>query len=243
MENAPAAPVAPAAPEAAGAPADGAATAPETAAPTGGTPTAPEAGTGETSGQPETFGRDYVEGLRGEAAGHRTKAKALQEELDAAKAERDAILEGLRKVTGGETAETSPEDLVASLTAERDRIAAERDAIRLEQTISAAARVPDVNADLDLLVPYLKGTGALSKIDATADDLAAQVAAVVTEAVTANPKLRATPVVPGSSGTAPEASKPAGPSQVTREEFSAMTAAERLAAVKEGRATSLLGGK
>ncbi|MGV0746397.1 hypothetical protein [Mycolicibacterium sp. XJ870] len=42
-----------------------------------------EAGPGGTETQPDTFTREYVEGLRKENADHRTKAKAAEERADA----------------------------------------------------------------------------------------------------------------------------------------------------------------
>lgn len=88
----------------------------------------------------------------------------------------------------------------AQIANERDAYRAEIAAYKLEQALTKAAN--SVDGDLDILVPFLRGTGALDKLDATAEDYTAQVAELVASAVESNPKLRkATPVVaPTRSG-------------------------------------------
>lgn len=88
----------------------------------------------------------------------------------------------------------------AQIANERDAARAEIAAYRLEQALTKAAN--KVDGDLDILVPYLRGTGALDKLDPTADDYNAQVAEIVTHAVEANAKLKkAAPVAaPARSG-------------------------------------------
>ncbi|MCZ4505926.1 hypothetical protein O4273_24150 [Rhodococcus ruber] len=88
----------------------------------------------------------------------------------------------------------------AQIANERDAARAEIAAYRLEQALTKAAN--NVDGDLDILVPYLRGTGALDKLDPTADDYNAHVAEIVTHAVEANAKLKkAAPVAaPARSG-------------------------------------------
>lgn len=88
----------------------------------------------------------------------------------------------------------------AQIANERDQIASKLRAYELEKALSKAATA--VDGDLDILTPYLKGTGALDALDPDADDYLDQVSAVVAAAVEANPKLRkAAPVAaPPRSG-------------------------------------------
>lgn len=201
--------------------------------------TPPPAETAETveggEAEADTFPRKVVEDLRGENAGHRTKNKALQDQLD-------ALMAGIKGLTGEDAeVEQTPEEALAAAQAERDAAATELRTMRLEKAIDAAAKTAD--ADPAALADSRTFMKKVADIDPTAEDHAAQVAALASEFVTANPKARATPAVPGSSGSAPEDAKPTGPQQLTRDELAALPASERLKAVRDGRTRDILAGK
>ncbi|MBD8056697.1 hypothetical protein ICV35_23905 [Rhodococcus ruber] len=159
----------------------------------------------------ETFDRDYVEKLRREAQTLRKKAKEDAEKAskEAAEAAEKALTERLGKALGfiQDDKPVDPQTLLEQAAEREAQIANERDAYRaqiqafqLDQALTKAANAAD--GDLDILVPFLRGTGALDKLDPTADDYTDQVSAVVAHAVESNPKLRkAAPVAaPTRSG-------------------------------------------
>ncbi|GAA4176557.1 hypothetical protein [Gryllotalpicola koreensis] len=154
--------------------------------------------------------------LRDENAKLRTGNKdAAQKAIDdaVAKARADAAAEqaqtigkALGLIKDDEPAD--PSKLIEQLTQERDSIKTERDALAKqraarteEDAIRAAAKTH--GADLDLVTPYLKGTGALTALDQNADDYAEQVSALVKATVDKNPKLREVLVASQSTGDAP----------------------------------------
>lgn len=177
----------------------------------------------DDSSEPQTFTPEYVEKLRRENAKLRVDNKdAVQKAIDdaVAKAKADAAAEqaqtigkALGLIKDDETAD--PNKLIETLTAERDSIKTERDelakqrAARTEEdAVRAAAEVH--GADLNLVTPYLKGTGALTDLDQTADDYTDQVSALVKATVEKNPKLREVLVASQSTGDAPTTGDPTG---------------------------------
>jgi len=147
----------------------------------------------------ETFDRAYVEKLRRNEQKLRAKAKedADKAAQAAAEAAEKALTERLGKALGliQDDQPVDPQVLLDQLAEEKAAVANERDAYRqqiaqfkAEQALTKAANA--VEGDLDILTPYLKGTGALDALDPDADDYADQVSAVVAAAVEANPKLR-----------------------------------------------------
>ena len=190
--------------------------------------------------QQDVFDRDYVEKLRKEAADYRTKRKEEAERAAQLEAELTKYRDGLKNLFGEGEAEKTPEDIIASLTAERDQAAQQLAQMRTDQALTAAAT--QAGADAELLTLVLKGKGALTDLDPTADDFAAQVAALVDAEVAANPKLRATPAVPQSSGSTPEDTTSPRTGQLTRADMANMTPREINEAVAAGRFRDVLGG-
>ena len=97
-------------------------------------------------------------------------------------------------------------------------------------------------ADAELLTLVLRGKGALTNLDPNADDFTAQVAALVDTEVAANPKLKATPAVPQSSGSTPEDTTSPRTGQLTRADMANMSPREINEAVAAGRFRDVLGG-
>ncbi len=150
--------------------------------------------------EPKSYDEAYVKKLRDEAAAARVKGKEAAERAaqEAAAAASKELTEKLAR-TLGLIDDTNPEQLLkaaadreATLAAERDSVASELRALRIEKALNAAA--DKVDGDTSILAPYLTGTGALNKLDPAADDFASQVEAIVTAAVESNPKLKKTAV-------------------------------------------------
>ena len=195
---------------------------------------------GTTPVEQDTFDREYVEKLRKEAADYRTKRKEEAERAAQLEAELTKYRDGLKNLFGEGEAEKTPEDIIASLTAERDQAAQQLAQMRTDQALTAAAT--QAGADAELLTLVLKGKGALTDLDPNADDFAAQVAALVDAEVAANPKLRATPAVPQSSGSTPEDTTSPRTGQLARADMANMTPREINEAVAAGRFRDVLGG-
>lgn len=188
----------------------------------------------------DVFDRDYVEKLRKEAADYRTKRKEEAEKASALEAELAKYRDGLKALTGEGETEKSPEDIIATLTAERDHAAQQLAQIRTESALTRAAA--DAGADAELLTLVLRGKNALTNLDPNSDDFHAQVAELVTAEVAANPKLKATPAVPQSSGSTPEDTASPRTGQLTRDDMARMSPKEINEAVAAGRFRDVLGG-
>ena len=205
-------------------------------------PASDPAPTNDPAPEPErdTFDRDYVEKLRREAADYRTKRKEEADRAAALEAELAKYRDGLKNLFGEGEPEQSPEDIIASLTQERDQAAQQLAAIRTESALTKAAN--EAGADAELLALVLKGKGALTDLNPNSDDFTAQIAELVTAEVAANPKLKATPAVPQSSGSTPEDATTPRTGQLTRADMANMTPKEINEAVAAGRFRDVLGG-
>lgn len=188
----------------------------------------------------DTFDREYVEKLRKEAADYRTKRKEEADRANQLETKMNAIIDGLKGLTGDGAPEQTPEQVIEALTAERDQAAQQLAAMRTDQALTAAAT--QAGADAELLTLVLRGKGALTNLDPNADDFTAQVAALVDTEVAANPKLKATPAVPQSSGSTPEDTTSPRTGQLTRADMANMTPREINEAVAAGRFRDVLGG-
>lgn len=190
--------------------------------------------------QPETFDREYVEKLRKEAAANRTRAKEHEEAVAAAQAEKDELIREFGKRLGfikdEDTEQADAQALMEQLTAERDAKAKELADLRSELALKDAATA--VNADTDLLIPYLRGTGALADLDPAADDYNAQVADVVKQAVESNPKL-ATQAVPRSSSVDSTNPNPAG-RKLTQDDLARLYAEGKYEEINKAAASGLI---
>lgn len=191
-------------------------------------------------GEPDMFDRAHVEKLRRTEAKYRTERNAERERAAALEAELAKYRDGLKALTGEGEAEKSPEDIIATLTQEREAAVQQLNTIRTESALAKAAN--DAGADAELLTLVLKGEGALTNLDPSTDDFHAQVAELVTAKVAANPKLKATPAVPQSSGSTPEDTATPRTGQLTRDDMTRMTPREINEAVQQGRFRDVLGG-
>lgn len=185
--------------------------APESPKPT--PPAAPEAVEGSADGG-KTFDLAYVEKLRKENAKNRTDDKAaIQAQIDEALTNgQKAWATELGKKLGviEDEAEATPESIIAALTTERDdfktkfETLSSRDLQRNERdAINAASDLHKGNSRL--VAAVLKNDGLLKDIDPTADDYAAQVAAVVKAEIEKDTTLRAVQVAPRSGSEVPPA--------------------------------------
>lgn len=190
-----------------------------------------------TATEPKTFDEDYVKGLRAEAAKYRTNAKTAAD--DAAKAARDDLTKTLGKALG-----LIKDDEPADPTELTKQIEAERDTARAARVELSVFRVAGKHqADADALLDSRAFLSRVKTLDPTAPDFASQVEDAVKTAVENNPKLRVVQAATkaGSDLSAGNADPEKG--QLTREQLAALTPTERLKAVKDGRARTLLGGK
>lgn len=174
-----------------------------------------------------------IKKLRREAAKYRTERNDLETKMN-------TIIDGLKGLTGDGAPEQTPEQVIEALTAERDTAAQQLNQMRTDSALTAAAT--NAGADAELLTLVLRGKGALTNLDPNADDFTAQVAALVDTEVAANPKLKATPAVPQSSGSTPEDTSSPRNGQLTRADMANMTPTEINEAVAAGRFRDVLGG-
>ncbi|NKS29218.1 hypothetical protein GS534_00545 [Rhodococcus hoagii] len=147
----------------------------------------------------KTYSEDYVRKLRKENADARVKGTEAAKKA-AEDAER-ALTERLGKALGfvKEDDPVDPAKLLEQAAQREEEIARERDAstaklraYEVKDALTTAASKHD--GDTAILIPYLKGEGLLDNLDPTADDFASQVDALVSKAVTNNPKLKKEPV-------------------------------------------------
>jgi len=207
--------------------------------------------------EPEGESPDIAK-VRKEAASYRTKlreAEAKQAqfeqqlaELTGKATEADTLKEtlaALQKVLNPEApTEDAPDpgklaEQLAAAQAERDRERAAADARIRELTVRTAlpAAFSAAQADPTLTEAVLIATGALGKLDPTAQTFAADLESAVKAAVDANPKLKTAPVAVRSGAEIPGGS--GGTDQLTLEQVRAMKPADIDAARKAGRLRSL----
>lgn len=161
--------------------------------------------------------------LNRESARYRTERNELAQRIEAMETEQKSMVSNLAKALGlgGGEDEKSPEQIIEALTSERDAFATERDQYqqrlndyRRADAIRAAAGLH--KADPDALTDSRAFTDQVKELDLDAEDYADQVSAIVAQAVETNPRYKATPAVPPTSGTTPEnsatpAHEPDGP--------------------------------
>lgn len=137
------------------------------------------------------------------------------------------------------------EQLAAEKAAAEESAAAalaERDAQIRELTVKAAlpTAMAKASADPDLTLAVLTASGALSKLDPTAESFTADLESAVKAAVESNPKLKVAPVAVRSGAEIPGRS--GGSDQVTRDQLAKMTPEQIEKARVEGRLKNLLSG-
>ncbi|WP_306358686.1 MULTISPECIES: hypothetical protein [unclassified Nocardia] len=181
-------------------------------------PAAPETAASSESGE-QMFPASYVKDLREENARHRTelKAQVAQSEANAKKAAEEAMAKVREEITQSfakalnlvpEEVPESPEQLLDAATAQA------REAQTLAQANAAAARAARVEldayrvadkagADPDAVLDSRTFLEAIDGLDPADGEYAAKLAAAVTKAVDANPRLKRpapAPAAPDRSG-------------------------------------------
>ncbi|WP_017972518.1 hypothetical protein [Actinopolyspora halophila] len=151
-------------------------------------PQEPEGGQGEQGSEqePQTFDADYVKKLRDEAAKHRNEKNSTAQERDKLK----GTLDQLRKALDPEASqEEDPAEVAKRATQERDQKDSELRELRIDRAAEKAARKH--GADSDALTDSKSFAKAAADLDPTAEDFAEQMDKLVEQAVTSNPKLKA----------------------------------------------------
>lgn len=173
------------------------------------------AGTDSAQSEVETtergYSKGYVERLRRENARYRTENKEALEKAseEAATRAREELAQSIASTLGladdGEPVD--PEELVRQAelraTESEERASGALKALRdyeIKDAVVTAAQ--SKSGDAALLIPYLKGKGALKGLDPEADDFADRVSAIVEAEIEANPKFKVdtATVVPSRSG-------------------------------------------
>ncbi|MDT3395587.1 hypothetical protein RKE29_02795 [Streptomyces sp. B1866] len=156
------------------------------------------------------------------------RATAAEQAAQQARAERDELLAGLRRVLdpNGAAAEQDPAALAAQATAERDQAQAEARRLRVELAAHQAAH--GAGADPARLLDSRTVEKQLAALDPDDTGFSDKLADVIKAAVEASPHLRAegAPVGPARAGADFTAGAPAPP---TAEQFARMGYAERVA--------------
>lgn len=222
----PAAPVAPA-----GGPTPAAPAAPAPVpAPPAAPPAAPQAGGPQDVASLPDWAQTIIRDTRSEAAGHRTRATAAEQQ-------QQTVLQGIATALGITPQGTpDPATLQASLTAAQDQ--ARTNAVRaaLYETATDHGANPAALRDS---VAFLDSVKAIDPSDTAA------IVAAAKAAVTANPSLAAAPAAPAGPPRGPadlSGSNNNGPAQVTEDQLASMTPDEIVTAQAEGRLRNLLGG-
>lgn len=157
--------------------------------------------------------RAEIERLRRENGADRTNAKAT-----AAQEARDAVVQEIAVALGLAKDETPPDP--AALAAAAQEAQAETQGLRdenksLKTELAAFRAAVSLGANAVELLDRRSVTTQLDKLDPTADDYDAQVAAVVKKAVTDNPQLLVQAPVAGASSTDHAGGSGEGPAKPT----------------------------
>ncbi|QIS18535.1 hypothetical protein [Nocardia terpenica] len=211
--------------------------APQSGEPASGNVDAPKGGEDASSEPKGSQAEDpRLRSARNDAAKYRTRASKAETDLDAFKQQVGKLF-GF--VSDDET--TDPKKLTTQL----ESAVKDANEARIELAVYRAA---GKDVDADALLDSRAFSAAISKLDFTADDFAAQVAAEITKATEKNPKYRLNPVAeppkpPKRSGADTGSGKGENSGQLTYAQYQALSPSERVKAVKEGRANQILGRK
>jgi len=187
--------------------------------------------------KPETFSREYVEQLRKEAAGYRTRAE--KDAKDAAEAAEKALVEKLGKALGLIKEDEQPDAAALIAQAQSEKQAAEQASAAAAREL-AVLKVSDKHgANTTAMLDSRAFVSKLEALDPSADDFAAAVDSLVKDTVASDSKFKRVQVA-ASSGSSDHGGEGSA-AQLTREQFAALSPEERLKAAKEGRITGLLG--
>lgn len=236
---------------------------PPAPAPAPAAPTAPQVADpadvdAELPADADVFSRAYVEKLRRKQAEYRTSASAAEQAKAAAEAQaaekaadadaKAALLAQIQQALNPDapTEEApDPAKLTEQLTAAEQARAAEKQAYETQiRELQVKAALPNVaaalNLDASLTTAVLTASGALGKLDPSAETFTADLESAMKAAAEIHPSLRVAPVVT-TTGTEPTG-RSGATNQITREQLQGMSHDEIVKAQKEGRLTSLLGG-
>lgn len=228
---------------------------PQTQPPVAAAPTTEPEGDSKDD-KPDTGESTELAKIRREAANYRTKLReteaavaAQQAEREQAKAEAASLKETLAKLAAVLNPDANqppdPAQLTEQLTAaqaETARVQAEYQQQIRDLTIRAA--LPNVltqaKADPGLTEAVLTASGALAKLDPSADTFTADLESAVAEAMEKNPRLKVdAPVAPSKRSGAEIPGRSGGSNQITREQLAGMKPADIDKARKAGQLTSL----
>lgn len=95
-------------------------------------------------------------------------------------------------------APADPQEVISSITQERDAARQQLREFTQREAIRAAADAPEVGAEIALLLPILNGNPAFTALDPTATDYAVQVTALAKATVDQFPQIRKVQVAPRS---------------------------------------------
>lgn len=169
-------------------------------------------------------------------ANHKARTQARDNAAEQAKKD---LLTTLAKALGQNDAPTDPAQLTQQLT----QTGQQNRQLQIQNALLGAAY--KAGADGDLMTAVLTYNGKLSGLDPTAPDFAAQVQALVTSEMAANPRLALnaapTPPSPAAGGAnSPGMASGAPTDKITMEQLKAMTPDEIDAALKAGKLKHLM---
>lgn len=139
---------------------------------------------------------EVIAELRHELEQTRTRATTAEQAVQQA---RESIVHEIGRSLGLVTEQDADPDQVIAELGDRATTADRRlRDYQIKDAITAAADTH--HGDRKLLLPYLRGAGALDELDTDATDFTARIDSLVADAITANPKLASTPAVERSGG-------------------------------------------
>lgn len=158
-----------------------------------------------------------------EAARYRTERNALQQQLEKATTEQQAMLAKLGQALGltpDAGSEADPAAQVGTLTTQVETLTNRTQQLEAELLVHTIA--PDAGANPVALLDSRSFADALGKIDPSADDYRDQVAAAIKGAVDTSPSFRAQGQVPSAGGAETAGQGAGGGAVVTAEQFAQM---------------------
>jgi|SRR4051812_42497272 hypothetical protein len=225
----PPAPAAPAAP--AGDPTPPAA--PAVPAPPAAPPAVPPAGQPQDVASLPDWAQTLIRDTRSEAAGHRTRATAAEQQ-------QQTVLQGIAQALGiTPQGAPDPATLQASLTAAQET--ARQNAVRaaLYETAGQHGANPAALRDS---VAFLESVKALDPADTAAIVAAAKAAVTANPALAAAPATPQPPAGPPAGGADLDGGNPGAPRQLTEADLTKMTPEQIVKAQEDGLLRNLLGG-
>ncbi len=187
----------------------------------------------DTSQQPDP----RVTRANKEAADYRIRAREAEKQRDEAKAKLETLMAALGNLTGTQTAETTPEQQLAELQRQNEEMTARLRAEQVANAVNAHAAAKGV--DVNVLVPLLRGMGALDNLDPAGEHFQADLAAKVEETITKYPYLVPTTATQSSGNPAKDHPPESKGNMLTREDLARLRDERRwdeiITAQREGR--------